>query len=103
MRHALWIMAALFGLAACQPVTQLRTVDERPGILVPNAPLGAVLMVDGLAAGALRGADGAPVAIRIEPGTHQLAVVAGGQALLQQRVFVSGDAVKTLALPGAAP
>jgi hypothetical protein len=90
-------------MAACSyPVVQVRTVDERPGVLVQGAPPGAVVVVDGLPAGSANSPGGEAQIIRIEPGTHVVAVTANGQTLLSERIFVSGEATKTLSIPPGA-
>jgi hypothetical protein len=86
-------------MAACSyPVEQVRTPDERPGVLVEGAPPGAVVLVDDLLAGSANSPGGGAQIIRIEAGTHVVAVTANGQTLLSQRIFVSGDATKTLTI-----
>lgn len=82
------------------PIEQVRQTDERPALLVQGAPEGAVLFVDGLYAGPIAGADGAPQAIRVEPGTHDVLVALPDRALMSQRLFVSGAGIKTLTLSG---
>jgi hypothetical protein len=100
MRSWIPTLGLSLGIAACSyPVEQVRTTDERPGLLVQGAPQGATILVDGLAAGSANGAGGGPQVIRIEPGTHSIAVSANGQTLLNERIFVSGGATKTLTLP----
>jgi hypothetical protein len=97
-------IAVCLGLAACsQPVEQTRTLDERPSILVQGAPVGAVLQVDGLAAGMVQTLGGVPQAIRIEPGSHLVAVIVNGKPILSDRVFVSGAVMKTLTVPPGGP
>lgn len=97
------LICMLLSLGACAyPVERTRVVDEHPAILVRGAPPGAVLTVDGLLAGPVTDQSGAPQAIRIEPGAHDLAVSANGAVLLRQRVFVDGGIVKSITVPGGA-
>jgi len=101
-----WWIPALglcLGAAACSyPVEQVRTTDERPGLLVQGAPHGATVLVDGLPAGAANGPGDIAQVIRIEPGTHAVAVTTSGQILLSERIFVSNGVTKTLTLPAGA-
>ncbi len=99
-----WTIAACLGLASCgQPIEQTRVLDERPGILVQGAPAGALLIVDGLVAGPVQTQGGTPQAIRIEPGTHLLSVMVNGRPILNDKVFVSGAAIRTLIVPPGGP
>jgi hypothetical protein len=102
MRRIALGLFLMFATTGCPyyPVEQVKQVDERPGLLVQGAPYGSVLFVDGLYAGPIIGSDGAPQAIRVEPGTHEAQVVLGDRALMSQRVFVSGAGVKTLTFSG---
>jgi hypothetical protein len=107
MRGLSFLAACGLALTACAyPTEQVRTLDERPSIMVSGvAPSDAVLVVDGLVVGAVLGANGVAQAVTIEPGTHVVAVRSGNRELLRQTVFVSGNAIKTIALPAgsAAP
>lgn len=95
------IISVCLLLAACnQPVQETRTVDERPSILVRGAPSGAVLQVDGLVTGSIVDNGGTLQAIRIEPGSHVVAVVVNGRSILTDRLFVDGNVTKTLTIPG---
>ena len=98
MRRIALGLFLLFATTGCPyyPVEQVKQTDERPALLVQGAPAGSVLIVDGLYVGQIAGGDGAPQAIRVEPGTHEVQVALGGRALMNQRVFVSGAGVKTL-------
>jgi hypothetical protein len=101
-----WWIPALglcLGMTACSyPVEQVRTTDERPGLLIQGAPPDAIVLVDGLAAGQVYGAGGVAQIIRIEPGTHAVAVSANGQTLMSERIFASDGSTKTLTLPAGA-
>lgn len=102
MRNLL-ICLPVLTLAACSyPVETTRVVGDHPAILVQGAPAGATLSVDGLLAGPVTDASGAPQAIRVEPGTHVLAVGSNGVTLLRERVFVDDGIVKTITIPGGA-
>lgn len=99
---ALGTLAMVLLVGGCSsPVEQVRQPDERPALLIEGAPSGAILIVDGLVAGSVFGSNGQPQAIRVEPGTHEIQVLAGGRALLAQRIYVTGNAIKTFAISGA--
>ena len=91
------VLPLLAALAACaMPHTSVRTIESRPSLLVTGAPAGSVLYVDGQAAGATADEGGNPVAVRVEPGAHQVDVRdAGGGLVYQQQVFVESD-LKTI-------
>jgi hypothetical protein len=98
MRRLALCLLLLLATTGCpyHPIEQVKQTDERPALLVQGAPYGSVLFVDGLYAGPIAGGDGAPQAIRLEPGTHEVQVAVDGRSLMNQRVFVSGAGVKTL-------
>jgi hypothetical protein len=102
MRKLALMVAILLTTTGCpyMPISDVKEVDERPGILVQGAPYDSVLVVDGLPAGPVLDSSGQPQVIRIEPGTHDLQVAQNGHTLMFQRVFVSGAGVKTLTFPG---
>jgi hypothetical protein len=96
MKRTLPILPIVLALAGCaMPQTTVRTTDTRPSLVVTGAPAGALLYVDGEAAGPTD--DGAgPVAVRVEPGTHQVEVRDSAGALIyQQKVFVESE-LKTI-------
>jgi hypothetical protein len=95
------LIFCVVALSACSyPTEQVRTLDERPSILISGqTPTDAVLAVDGLVVGSVRASNGAEQALRIEPGTHVVTVKSNGKELIRQTVFVSGNMIKTIALP----
>lgn len=95
----LFIGVCLAASACSMPVEQVRTLDERPSILVDGAPAGALLQVDGLVAGPVYGTGGTPQAIRVEPGTHTIDVLVNGTSALHERLFVSGAMITTVSVP----
>ncbi|OPZ58698.1 MAG: hypothetical protein BWY87_01342 [Deltaproteobacteria bacterium ADurb.Bin510] len=89
MKRILTTLALGLALTACNihnPYTTVRTVDERPGIVLSGAPAEARLFVDGLDMGAAR--TYAERALRLEPGSHLIEIRQGGVALFSQRVFI---------------
>ena len=101
MRRSSLSLAACVLLGACAyPAEQVRTLDERPSIQIAGAPPGATVWVDGLFAGQAHTGIGVSQAIRIEPGTHTIVVNLDGRALMGETVFVSGNIIKTITVPG---
>jgi hypothetical protein len=84
-------------LSACaMPSQAARTRDTRPALAVSGAPAGSQLVVDGLEVGSAAMYDGRPNVLRLEPGTHDVAVRgATGGVILQQKVFLESE-LKTI-------
>jgi hypothetical protein len=87
------VLAILLLLAACaMPSQAARTRDTRPALAVTGAPAGSQLIVDGLEVGAAATYDGRTNVLRLEPGTHEIAVRdASGKVILQQKVFLESE------------
>ena len=100
MKRAILILPLL--LACADPVTNVRTVDARPRLLVQGAPMGAVLFVDGRPMGEASAYAGSPGVLLLEPGTHVVEIRAGQTLLLSQKVFLGGGEQRTLTMPAAA-
>jgi hypothetical protein len=100
MSRAFVFCAALLATGCSYPVEQVRQADERPAILIEGAPIGAALIIDGMNVGTTNGSNGQPRAVRVESGTHKVEVDAAGRVLMDQRVFVSGSAIKTFVVSG---
>lgn len=86
--------------AACSlPVTQVRTVDTNPSIVVQGAPIDAILLVDGVSMGSANAYNGQPNALKIIPGTHTVSIVSSnGKEISTQRIFVESE-IKTINVP----
>lgn len=99
MKRALPIILILAVAACAMPVTQVRTVEASPSIVVKGAPAGASLLVDGISMGPANAYNGEPNALKVVPGTHTVSVItSGGNAILTQKVFVESE-MKTVNVP----
>jgi hypothetical protein len=93
-RLAVLVLVFLGGCA--MPATVVRTPETRPSLAVEGAPPKSVLFVDGLAVGDPNEYDGRPNVLRLEPGTHRIAVVdAAGKVVYEQKIFVESE-LKTI-------
>lgn len=92
MRSKLFILLISLMIPACSmPTTTVRTVEERPGIIISGAPEDALLLVDGVLAGKASAYNGTPDMLTVEPGTHRIVVQQGGKALYDQQIFVDSE------------
>ena len=91
------ILAILLALSACaMPAQATRTRDTRPALAISGAPAGSQLLVDGLEVGEAGFYDGRLNVLRLEPGTHEIAVRdQSGKVILQQKVFLESE-LKTI-------
>jgi hypothetical protein len=78
------------------PTSEVRVLDDRPTIVIQNAPKGAFLFVDGLNMGQARLYDGREKALVLEPGTHEIEVTSQGNVIHSERVFLGDGELKTL-------
>jgi len=88
------MMILVYGCA--YPTSSVRVPDERPSIVIQNAPKSAILFVDGLNMGLANRYNGRPGALLLEPGTHMLEVKNEGKVLLSEKVFLGGGEMKEL-------
>ena len=92
-----WVLAASLATSGCvQMPTEKRSVaDMRPQLSFkaesPRAQAARVI-VDDLDMGAVSDYLDGVAAVRVLPGTHQLRIVAGGEILLDEKVYL-GDGV----------
>ena len=94
------LLCLILVVAACSmPVTQVRTVDTNPSIIVQGAPEDAFLVVDGIRVGRANEYNGQPNALKIIPGTHTVSIISPtGNEIMTQKVFVESE-VKTIIVP----
>ena len=86
----------IFVFVGCSlPKTTVRTVDERPSIMVQGAPKESILFVDGLSMGKAKQYSGDPEVLILETGTHDVKIVENGSVIFEQRVFL-GSSLKTI-------
>ncbi len=98
MKPAVLVLPLLL-LACAEPISNTRTVDDRPRILVQGAPEGAILYIDGKSMGPASSYAGNPGVLQVEPGTHIMEVKVGETLLLSQKVFMGGGEQRTLVVP----
>jgi len=92
----LLLLFITYGTFGCSmPATSVRTVDDRPTLIFKGAPDGAVLFVDGLNLGPANQYNGAPKALIVEPGTHNVRITVNDVVVYEQRVFVESS-LKTI-------
>lgn len=92
---------ALAALGGCvqYPTEKQSIADVRPQIsfhfnTADEALGGARVMVDGIDAGALGNFAAGVGALRVRPGTHEVAVVLGSETLLRERAYLADGASK---------
>lgn len=82
--------------ACSYPTSEVRVLDDRPSIVIQNAPIGALLFVDGLNMGIAGLYDGREKALLLEPGTHKIEVISQNNVLYSEQIFLGGGELKTL-------
>ena len=91
------VIIALAALAGCSyPASRTEISDERPSIALSGAPKGSVVFVDGLEMGPATKFDGRNNVLMLEPGNHMIRILLGNEVLLTERIFLSGQATRTL-------
>lgn len=92
------LLTLTFTLCSCaMPSTVVRTVDDRPTLAFKGAPDNAILFVDGINMGPAAQYDGDPKVLTVEPGTHNVIVNIGNEAIFEKRVFVESS-LKTITI-----
>lgn len=98
MLRFLLTAAAVFSLGACATSYPERTVtqgSERGAIALADAPVGAMLFVNGSPMGLAAQYDGEAGVLELERGRYLVEVRLGAQTIFQREVYL-GDAVMTL-------
>jgi hypothetical protein len=98
MRRILIIVLLIITCVICgcpMPQTSVRTVDDRPTLAFKGAPEGSILFVDGISMGTASQYDGDPNVLTVEPGTHNVRIIASDTVVYEQKVFVE-SALKTI-------
>ncbi|MBP9855617.1 MAG: hypothetical protein KBD53_12180 [Candidatus Omnitrophica bacterium] len=85
------ISFAFVGCAPRYPVTTVNTLDTRPTLSFKGAPEGAVISVDGLNMGKAAKYTGRSTALVVEPGTHELQIIQGGEVIFKQTIFIESE------------
>ena len=99
MKRLLLFFSVLLLLAGCAyPTSSVKVLDDRPSILVQNAPQDAVLLVDGLEMGQARLYDGSNKVLLLEPGTHRVEVKSQGTLIHSEKIFLGDGETKTLSV-----
>jgi hypothetical protein len=101
----LLVLVGVVLLAACAlPQTSVRTGSAPPTLIVKGAPIGSILVVDGLAMGTASQFDGNPKTLAVLEGTHQVEVRLGSNVVYKEKAFVSSGESHTVNVTvGAAP
>ena len=102
IRRWLLVMTALAVAGCSYSASQTRIPDDRPAIGVSNAPDDASLLVDGRLFGLVSQYFGDQKVLRLEPGTHIVAITLNGRTLLSEKVFLGGGEIRMLTVPGGA-
>lgn len=88
------ITLLLFGCS--YPTSGVQVLDDRPSIVIQDAPLGSFLLVDSLNMGEARLYNGRERALLLEPGTHQIEVMSQGIVIHSEQVFLGDGELKTI-------
>ncbi|MGH8616929.1 MAG: hypothetical protein ACREUW_04510 [Burkholderiales bacterium] len=97
MRRFLACCGVVILLASCSvPDTNVRTGSPRPALVIKGAPMGAIIVVDGLEVGVSEQYDGNPGALVVEEGVHVVEVRRAGQVIHSERIFISNGETRTI-------
>lgn len=88
------VMLLMYGCA--YPTSSVRVLDDRPSLVLKNAPQDAVLLVDGLDMGQASLYDGREKALLLEPGTHKVEVMRQGTLIHSEKIFLGDGETKTI-------
>lgn len=99
MTRAISGLLLLLLLAACvlPPADHIAPVDDRPSLMIANAPSGARLMVDGADMGEIGDSP-----VLLEPGTHLVSVTGAGGVIHSEKLFLGGRGTRILTVPAGA-
>ena len=86
-------------VAACvpAPADRIAPVDDRPTLMIANAPGGARLTIDGIDMGEIGDSP-----VLLEPGPHLVSVMAAGGTIHSEKLFLSGRGTPILTVPAGA-
>jgi len=88
------VMLLIYGCA--YPTTSVKVLDERPSLVIQNAPRDSVLIVDGLDMGKASFYDGQKKVLLLEPGTHKVEVRSNNKRIHSEKIFLGGGETKTI-------
>ncbi len=92
-----FLMALALMLGACAlPETTVKTGSPRPTLIIKGAPVGAILVVDGLVMGPAEQFNGAPNELIVEEGLHQVEIKQGNVTLHAEKAVVSNGESRTV-------
>ena len=91
----LLVLLVSLGLMSCSyPVSQVTINDNRPTVLVKNAPKASALYVDNVLVMAEMTTP--PKAVILTSGTHLIEVKHNGNTIFSEKLFLSDGTMKTL-------
>ena len=101
LKRYIFLFAIFMVTFGCvHPSSQVRTIDDRPILVISGAPQAAVLYVDGIEMGLATNFDGDKNALRLKPGTHSVRVADSGRDYLNRQVYLGSGSIKTLTISG---
>lgn len=86
-------------LACAYPESSTRGTVESPALVVVGAPAGAILLIDGIAAGPAADFSGKK-SLAVLPGRHLVELQLDGRSLVRREVFVDSQGIKTVDFTG---
>ncbi len=98
MKHILVALFVVLGMAGCATTSEVTTVDDRARLVVYEAPVDAVLYVDGLSMGMASNYSSKKGALAIESGTHEIEIRNSNRSFYSERVFLGPGILKTVVL-----
>ena len=97
MKRLLVAFSLMFLVYGCAyPTSSVRVLDDRPSLVLQNAPKGAVLLVDGLEMGKASLYNGRKKVLLLEPGAHKVELMRQGVLIHSEKIFLGDGETKTL-------
>lgn len=92
-----FLMALALMLSACAlPETSVKTGSPRPTLIIKGAPVGSILIVDGLVMGQAEQFNGAPNELIVEEGLHQVEIKQGSVTVHAEKAVISNGESRTV-------
>ncbi|MNR90374.1 hypothetical protein D3C72_213580 [compost metagenome] len=96
MKNYFPLVLALMLSACALPETAVKTGSLRPTLIVKGAPVGSILVVDGLVMGQAEQFNGAPNELILEEGLHQVEIKQGSVTVHAEKTVISNGESRTV-------
>ncbi len=95
--HSVFLVMIILG-GCSYPSSEVQVIDSRPKISINNAPVDALVFVDGLKLGVVNDEMGYPKVYLVEPGIHKIQVKDKSKVIYSEKVFLGGNELKKISI-----